>query len=402
MYPDLSYFAHDLLGTPADNWLSIFKTFGFVLALAFLASAFFYFIELKRKAAEGIFQPVMVKITEGLPASMGEMLSSGIAGLILGGKVGYGFFHAADFKTDPAAIILSGKMHWPAAILGLVAVAGFTWWEANRRRKPEPVEREVAVWPHHLISEMTVWAAVGGILGAKIFDMLDNWESTVADPWGAFASGGGLAIFGGLFGGAICVISFILVKKIPLLHAADAVAPALVMGYAVGRVGCQLSGDGDWGLPNASPKPGWMGWLPDWMWSWDYPRNVLGPHYFDDISGNRNVRMAGECAYQYCYKLAQPVWPTPFYETLLALVVFGILWKLRKRLKVPGMLMMIYLFLIGLERIVVEQIRVNVQHHWFGMEMTQAELISAVLMAAGAVGAFFLWQNHQRTAAGVV
>lgn len=396
MYPDLSYFFHDLLGTEADNWLSIFKTFGFLLALAFLASAFFYFIELKRKADEGLFTFSILKIRDGEPASIGEIVSSGLAGLLLGGKILYGFLHAAEFKADPAAIILSSKMNWLGAIAGLVLTGGFTWWDAHRRRKAEPTEREIKVWPHHLISEMTVWAAVGGIFGAKIFDMLDNWESTMHDPWGALASGGGLAIFGGLFGGAICVISYILYKKIPLLHAMDACAPALVMGYAVGRIGCQLSGDGDWGLPNLAPKPGWMSFLPDWMWSFTYPRNVLGAHYFDEISGNQNVKMAGDCAYQYCYQLAQPVWPTPFYEVLLALGVFGILWAVRKKIAAPGVLFMLYMILIGLERIIVEQIRVNVIHEWFGMKMTQAELISAILMVAGVVGGIILWRKHGR------
>jgi phosphatidylglycerol---prolipoprotein diacylglyceryl transferase len=399
MYPDLSYFFHDIFGSQPDNWLSIFKTFGFVLALAFLASALFYFLELKRKAEQGFLPSHKVKIRVGALATTADLVSSGLAGLLLGGKILYAFQHADAFKVDPASIILSGKMNWVGAILGAFLAAGSTWFDAWRKRKPEPIDREITVWPHHLISEMTVWAAVGGIFGAKIFDMLDNWESTMHDPWGALASGGGLAIYGGLLGGFITVVSFILSKKIPLLHAMDACAPALVMGYAVGRVGCQLSGDGDWGLPNLAQKPNWLGFLPDWMWSFDYPRNVLGRGYFDDISGNENVKIATDCAYQYCYKLAQPVWPTPFYETILALIVFGILWSIRKKIAAPGVLFMIYLFLIGLERIIVEQIRVNVVHDWFGMKMTQAELISGILMIVGSIGSFIFYQKYRRSIA---
>lgn len=387
MYPDLSYLFHDLLGTQPDNWLGIFKMFGFVLALAFLASAFFYFIELKRKAEEGIFTFSTEKIIDGAPASWFDLASSCLVGAIVGGKILYARAHFSDFQTDPAAIILSKKMDWMGAAIGLVLLGGFAFWDSWRRRKTVPVEREIQVWPHHLISEMTVWAAVGGILGAKIFDMLDNWESVQANPWESLASGGGLAIYGGLFGGAATVISYILYKKIPLLPAMDACAPALIMGYAVGRVGCQLSGDGDWGIVNTAPKPGWMSWLPDWMWAWNYPQNVLNDG--DPIPG---------CIGHYCSQLAQPVFPTPFYETMLSLVIFGILWSLRKRIRIPGILFMVYLILNGFERWWVEKIRVNVKHDWFGIQLTQAELVAAMLFLGGILGIVILWWRAKKRA----
>ena len=83
----------------------------------------------------------------------------------------------------------------------------------------------------------------------------------MANPLAALLSGGGLAFYGGLILGAALVIRYIVKKKIPLLAAIDACAPALVAGYGVGRIGCQLSGDGDWGKVNAAAKPGWLSWL---------------------------------------------------------------------------------------------------------------------------------------------
>ena len=119
MYPDLSYLFHSIIGTQPDNWLSIFKTFGFFLALSFLVSAIVFYIELKRKAKEGgFFEPTVATLTEGAPATMGEIAANAFAGLLLGGKGLYAYQHYADFRVDPASIILSTKMHWVAGIIG--------------------------------------------------------------------------------------------------------------------------------------------------------------------------------------------------------------------------------------------------------------------------------------------
>lgn len=402
MYPDLSYLFHDLIGTAHDNGLSVFKTFGFFLAIAFLTSAMVYYAELKRKAAEGIFTPIPEKIVEGRPASIGEILSNALVGLIMGGKGWLAATNFEQFRPDPAAIILSKQMHWPAAILGAAALGGLTWWEARKRQKDVPTERWVQVWPHDRISEITVWAAVGGIVGAKVFDLFDNWQSFLADPIGSLASGGGLAFFGGLILGFVAVVWFQWTKKIPFLHAADAVAPALTAGYGVGRIGCQLSGDGDWGIANLAPKPGWMSWLPDWMWAYKYPHTVLAELERPDqtytmIDQMKAVRIEGFTG-RYAFELEQTVYPTPFYETLMMLVIFGILWSLRKRLKTPGMIWFIYLILIGIERFVIEKIRVNVRHDVLGIVLTQAEIIAIGLVLVGVVGLVWVARRKEATA----
>jgi prolipoprotein diacylglyceryl transferase len=392
MYPDLSYLAHALFGTQPDNWLSIFKTFGFFLAIAFLTSAVVYYIELKGKAQEGFFVPEKAMVTEGAPATPAEILSNAVVGLLLAGKGMYAYLHYEDFRVNPASIILSGKMHWLAGLLGAAALGGLTWWDAHRRRKNPPETREVLIFPHDRISEMTVWAAVGGIVGAKLFDIFDNWQSFLRNPIESLTSGGGLAFFGGLVLGFMLVVWYILKKKIPFWPSADAVAPALTAGYGVGRIGCQLSGDGDWGIVNTAPKPDWMSPLPDWMWAYRYPHNVLGDDY--NSGPNPNVPIEN-CDWDYCMQLADPVYPTPFYETLMMLLVFGILWALRKRLKTPGMLFFIYLAFIAVERFFIEKIRVNVSHDVFGITMTQAEIISVLLFLISIGGMMYVWKKNR-------
>jgi phosphatidylglycerol---prolipoprotein diacylglyceryl transferase len=393
MYPDLSYLFHALLGTEPDNWLSIFKTFGFFLAIAFLASAVTFSAELRRKAREGFYQPARTVVKEGLPASLSEIAANAFVGLILLGKGGYAYANFEAFRVDPAAAVFSLKMNWAAGIVGALALGALTWWDAHRKRTDPPSEREMMLWPHHRITEMTTWAALGGIVGAKLFDILDNWQSFLRHPMETLLSGGGLAFFGGLVLGFVAVVSYMWRAGIPFWPTADAVAPALAVGYGVGRIGCQLSGDGDWGIVNNAPKPGWMGFLPDWMWATRYPHNVVNAANTDPVP---SVPIEG-CTWDYCLQLAEPVYPTPLYEVMMMAVVVGILWALRKRVKVVGMLFFIYLGLTAAERFWIEKIRVNVPHKVLGMTLTQAEIISILLFLVSAAGMAYMWRKPLHT-----
>jgi phosphatidylglycerol---prolipoprotein diacylglyceryl transferase len=394
MYPDLSYLFHDLFGSTPDNWLSIFKTFGFFLALAFLGSAVTYYHELKRKAKLGVFSPTTERIVEGAPATAMDLFSNVVAGFIFGGKGLYAYQHFADFKRDPASVILSTKIDWLGAIGGAVLLAGLVWWEARRKQKPEPVVREIRMWPHDRIMEMTTWAAVGGIIGAKFFDIFDNWQSFLEDPMGTLFSGGGLAFYGGLILGFIAVVWYQSRYKIPFLHSADAAAPALVAGYGIGRIGCQMSGDGDWGIVNTAPKPGWLSMFPDWFWSFKYPHNVLNTVNTDPV---KSVQIEGY-PYLYNMELSQPVFPTPLYEISAMAMIFGILWLLRKRITVPGMIFFIYLGLIAVERFLIERIRVNVRYEGF-LDFSQAQLISIGLMMASVIGMVYCYRRAKMSSA---
>ena len=151
------------------------------------------------------------------------------------------------------------------------------------------------------------------------------------------------------------------------------VAPSLILAYGIGRMGCHLSGDGDWGIVNLNPKPELLNFLPDWMWSYNYPNNVI----------SAGIPIEG-CTGNFCMQLAQPVYPTPFYEIILSLLIFSLLWKLRKKISTPGLLFSIYLFLNGLERFFIEKIRVNTEYQILG-GITQAEIISSMLMLTSIV-----------------
>ncbi|MBK7871147.1 MAG: prolipoprotein diacylglyceryl transferase [Saprospiraceae bacterium] len=391
MYPDLSYFLHAIFGTPPDNWASIFKTFGLFLVLAILGSAYLLYIELKRKAQEGLFKPEKVKVEENKPATMWDLISNAVFGFILGFKLIYIVQHFAEFQMDAADVVLSLKGSWLGGILGAAFFAGFRYWESQRHKKKALKIYTKDVYPHHLIGDITIIAAVAGVIGAKIFDVLEHLPDFFEDPLGTLLSGGGLAIYGGLIFGFFSVVWYLRRKKIPVIHVMDAVAPALIIGYGIGRLGCQFSGDGDWGIV-AAAQPGWW-FLPHWLWAFDYPHHVLNTLRTDPVP---SIPIEG-CTWEYCMKLSKPVYPTPIYETFMAFAIGGILWALRKRLQViPGMLFFLYLILNGIERFFIEKIRVNIKYSNFGIEYTQAELIAVGLVLLGIAGCVVLWRKRKK------
>jgi prolipoprotein diacylglyceryltransferase len=156
-----------------------------------------------------------------------------------------------------------------------------------------------------------------------------------------------------------------------------------MISYGIGRVGCQVAGDGDWGIVNNRPNP--YSWLPDWVWSYTYPHNVI----------NAGVPIPG-CEGNYCNELPLPVYPTAFYETVACFLLFVLLWSLRKKITVPGRLFGLYLAVNGVERFFIEKIRVNTKYNIFGFQPTQAEIISSLLVITGII--IWFWARKYQLA----
>ncbi len=383
MYPDLSYILHAILGTPVDNGASIFKTFGLFLVLAILGASWLLYKELKRKSKEGIFQAEKVKTVYGKAASLNELLSNGVFGFILGFKVLYAYQHFAEFKGDAAGVILSLKGDWVGGIVGALLFAGYRFWIGQRNKLDKPKVEIQKVFPHDRIGDITVIAALSGLVGAKVFALIEDLPTFFNDPLGTFFSGSGLAIYGGLIGGFLGVFWYLKKKNIPALPVMDAVAPALIIAYGIGRMGCHFSGDGDWGIVAAAQPEWWF--LPDWLWSFDYPRNVL----------QEGIPIEG-CEGIYCNRLAEAVYPSSIYEIIMAFGIGGILWALRERVNIAGVLFFIYLIFNGIERFWIEKIRVNPRYEHFGIEYTQAELIAVLFMLIGIAGCLFLYRRSKK------
>jgi len=376
MYPTLSDLIFDLTGISIP--LPI-QSFGLILALSFFLCAYTLSIELKRKEKLGLLRPASKKVLKGAPASTTDLLISAVFGFVLGFKLLYIIFHYREFVDDTQGVMLSMLGSWPGGIICGALFSYLKYAEKKKEQKEVPVWEEETIHPYELVGNLTMVAAVWGLLGAKLFHNLENLDEFATDPWGALFSFSGLTFYGGLICGAVGVILYGRKYQIGALHLCDATAPGLMLAYAVGRLGCQISGDGDWGIVNLAPKPSWLQWLPDWMWSYNYPHNV----------NSVGIPIPG-CTGKHCMMLPEPVYPTPIYEVIMGMIIFFILWKIRHRILVPGVLFCVYLILNGMERFLIEQIRVNTKYHVLGYAITQAEIISISLVLTGIIGVVVL------------
>ena len=381
MYPNLYYAFKDLFGV---EWKSLrfVNSFGFFVAIAFILAAIVLVAELRRKSKQGLLHPTEMQITVGEPATMSELLLNFLLGFLLGYKIIALFIMNSAATEDPQAFIFSTVGSWPAGIaLGLL-FAGLKWWDKKKQKLDKPEKRTVRIWPHDRVGEITIIALIFGLVGAKLFDIFENWSDFLTRPSEYIFSPSGLTFYGGLICAALAIWWYAKRHRIGFWHLNDAAAPALMLAYAVGRIGCQVSGDGDWGIPNTNPKP--FSWLPDWMWSYTFPHNV-----------NEVGEKIPGCIGKYCHELPVGVYPTSFYETILCIGLFGVLWAVRKKLRVPGTLFALYLMLNGIERFFIEKIRVNTRINIFGFQPTQAEVISTLLF----LGGLALWIILRRNAA---
>lgn len=383
MYPNLYYAFKDLFGVEW-SFLRFVNSFGFFVAISFILAAIVLAAELKRKSSEGLLQPTEMQVMVGRPATPGELILNFLLGFLLGYKIIALFIMDSSATEDPQAFIFSTIGSWPAGILLGLLFAGLKWYDKNKQKLPKPEKRTVRIWPQDRVGEMTILALVFGLVGAKLFDIFENWSDFVKHPSSYLLSPSGLTFYGGLICAAIAIWIYAKKHHIGFWHLNDAAAPALMLAYGVGRIGCQVAGDGDWGIENTQPKP--FGWLPDWMWAYNYPNNV----------NEAGVPIPG-CVGKYCNELSPPVYPTPLYEIVVSLILFVILWSLRKRLKTPGTLFSLYLMVNGLERFFIEKIRVNTRLNIFGFQPTQAEVISTLLFITGLV----LWIVLKRKSSAV-
>jgi phosphatidylglycerol---prolipoprotein diacylglyceryl transferase len=216
--------------------------------------------------------------------------------------------------------------------LGFVACGGVV---ARRLRElGKPVD-----WAYEIVFA----ALFGGVVGARAYYLIQNYSQVKHDLLGSIFSGSGLVWYGGAIGGAIAVLAWMRWRQALNLRMLDMCATALALGYAIGRIGCQVSGDGDYGIRSSLP------------WAMGYPHGTLPTP--------PGVR----------------VQPTPIYETVTMCLLAYLLWQLRDRVR-PGVVFALYLVGSGLERFLVEFIRRNKE---VLVGLTAPQLESVALFAIG-------------------
>jgi len=188
-------------------------------------------------------------------------------------------------------------------------------------------------------------AGLAGIVGARLYHVLESPAEFFADPWPQLVSRFGFAWFGGFLGGFAALLILARRERIPTLTFLDACSPAACVGYAIGRIGCFLSGDGDYGIPTNLP------------WGMSFPNGVV--------------------------PTTERVHPTPLYELFVWMLIAYVLWRLGDRFvrerKAGGQVFCGYLILTGVARFLVEMIRLN-PRSFFGMSNAQTASVASVLL----------------------
>ena len=220
--------------------------------------------------------------------------------------------------------------------LAFLAAGALIWRRLGELDKPQD-------WAY----EMGFAALVGGVVGSRVYFIVQNYSEVKHDFFGTLFSGSGLVWYGGAIGGALAVLAWAWYRDFLRLALLDLVAPALALGYAIGRIGCQLSGDGDYGIPWDGP------------WAMAYPDGTV--------------------------PTTETVHPTPVYETLAMGGVAWFLWHIRDRVR-PGGLFALYLVLAGAERFLVEFLRRNDR---VVAGLTVPQLVALGMMLGG--GAWLLY-----------
>ena len=238
------------------------------------------------------------------------------------------------FQIGPITVYSFGAMMALAAL-----TAG---WIVSLELKRYNYDRELA-------STLVFAAAVGGLVGARLLFIIDEWQGFLASPWRYIFTGAGFTWYGGFLGGTAAGYWVARKHRIPALVGFDIAAPALALAYGVGRIGCHVAGDGDWGA------------ITDVPWGVIYRNAIIG--WVDPNTGIP-------------YPPGVRVHPTPIYEFIQSAVIFGILWGLRKKGYRAGTLFWLYLILAGLARTTVEIWRINPpialgmsEAQWFGLAL---------------------------------
>ena len=350
------------------------NTYGFFVALAFLFAALVLRQELKRREQLNLLIGYPREIVVGTGPNWTQLLINGAISFLFGYKIIGAFTNMDQASIDQMAYLQSSEGSLLGGILAMALSIFPAYRKAKKEELPKPERRWVDNMPHEQIGEMVVIAAIFGILGAKIFDFLqpdriqDFFKNVTALLSNPSLLVSGLTVYGGLIFGGLAILVFAYRRKIHVAHLFDALGMSFLLAQGVGRLGCHFSGDGDWGIVNSNIRPGW---IPESFWSNTYAHNVI----------NAGEPIPG-CSGQYCYELSAGVYPTSIYEFFLFLGGFLLLFFLRKKLThQPGVLFAGFLIFAGVERFLIEGIRVTSTASALGL--SQAQIISIGMILGG-------------------
>jgi phosphatidylglycerol:prolipoprotein diacylglycerol transferase len=235
-----------------------------------------------------------------------------------------------------------------------------------------------------MAGQITIIALIGGVAGSKLFSIFENWSEFMADPRGQLFSPAGLTFYGGFIVAMLWIYVYVNRKRLRFAMFGDMLSPVLLLAYGIGRIGCQLAGDGDYGIPSRLP------------WAMSYPQGTAKPtatlvdyfatkpmeraewHYDSLRAIVTGVDKLGQRITRFDEVVT--VHPAPVYETLFCVIAFILIWRLREKYEAQiGKLFSLVLVVMGFERLMIEFIRINPLYAGLSM----AQWISVAMIVIG-------------------
>jgi phosphatidylglycerol:prolipoprotein diacylglycerol transferase len=269
--------------------------------------------------------------------------------------------HPVLFKFGPFTIYSYGVLLVTAFVFGYY----FFLQEVKRKKLDK-----------HIAIDITIIAVFCGVIGSKLLFVIENLDKFLVNPVKIALSSGGFTFLGGLILSFIVSYIYIRVRKYNFLKAADSIAPSLILAYGIGRIGCHLAGDGDYGIPTSLP------------WGTNYENGIVPPTHL--FNGTEFAKLFPNGI----FPNNTPLHPTPIYEFLASLLIFLILWKFRKSNWRDGRLVMLYFILSSISRFLVEFIRLNPR---IMLGFSEAQIISVIVFIIGVVGFIYLSKPELKT-----
>lgn len=357
----------------------MFSFFGIFLLLAFAAAYFVFRSEYKRKEAVGQIHA----FTRTVRKTPSVILA--LAGFLAGAKLVYWWRYRAMYIGNAQDFIFSTRGSLAGGL-----IAGLVAWVVVRRLRgassvsavpgAAAVQQPVTglIHPYQLMDTLLFYCGLFGFAGALLFAKFESpssWEHLSFDGLFAFA---GFNYYGALIAGALTYLYINKRHGIRPAIAADIGSPGMMLAYAIGRIGCHVAGDGDWGIVNEKPLPSWLRWLPESLWAYRYPHNSV----------HQGIYIPG-CTGNNCTMLQLPVYPTPLYEAIICLCLFFLLWRLRRKTEKPGLLFAYFAILNGAERFIIEFIRINPRYSIGPWNPSQAQVLALGWILTGLITGFF-------------
>lgn len=352
----------------------MFSPFGFYLLLAFTSAYFAFRSEYKRKEAEGLIHAFSRTVHKT------HSITWALGGFLVGAKLVYWWQYRSMYIGTPQEYIFSSR----GSLAGGLATGLATWLVVRRLRTAVPGHAEQApaagaselihparqpttelIHPYQLMDTLLFYCGIFGFAGALFFSRFESPASWEHISFGNLFTFSGFNYYGALIAGALTYLHINRRYGIRPAIAADIGSPGMMLAYAIGRIGCHVAGDGDWGIVNEKPLPSWLRWLPEWLWADRYPHNSV----------HQGIYIPG-CTGNNCTVLPTPVYPTPLYEATICLCLFFLLWSLRRKIKRPGLLFAFFAILNGAERFTIEFIRINPRYSIGSWNLSQAQFLA--------------------------